>query len=165
MSINKNKFRFKELSRDWTNQELTEHCRIGQEWTRLNRERFLENEGNDAAREWSQFWSSDEFQTIMRQYYECVPYEEHIEAVLEMYHEYEIQVWEEADQRFPNTRRNMRREFYFKPDAHETIEREDANDEEKAWHHFVDLRLEKVRYWFEKMVPEPLRQSYVPDFI
>lgn len=71
--------------------------------------------------------------------------------MIELYHNEEIRVWEEADILFPNTRKNMRREFYIDEDEKDN-DINDTNDDEKNWHNYVNKSLHKSRFLFEHIL-------------
>jgi len=168
MSLTEKDFKYREY-KEYCDMESEEELEICEIWTQTI-EKLYECSNNlftNVKDKWEYVWSSDEFQKINLKYCNCVPYSEHIDAMIETYHDKEIEAWEEADKLFPNTRKNMRREFYYedKEDKEENkiIERDDMNDEEKDWHNYVDKRLEKDRHFFEKTVQENRRRSYVFD--
>lgn len=110
---------------------------------------------------WNYVWSR--LQNVLKTYYRLVPYDEHINAMLETYWNEEIKVWEEADNLFPDTSTNMPRGFY-NSNYSEASEGQPGN-QDKEWQDYVNASktLKKARYFLEATVPPRLRRSYVFD--
>lgn len=85
---------------------------------------------------WNHIWSSPELQEIIAEYEQVVPFDEHVNAMLEKYWDTEITVWNEADKQFPN-------------------------DHDK-WQEYVDQSpaMKKARFELAANVPSSLHRSY-----